>query len=505
MASNTAESVIRKQNEVKPQPGGQTIVMQDVHTFEMLFGGSAGPGKSWVLVIDALGLQMEQLPDFGMRAIDHPDYRAVLFRRETTQLAKLLDEAKKYYPAFGAVFRAKGTGAPGPGFEFPSGARIYFCHMQQEKHKEVHQGQEYSYVGFDELTHFTYTQYLYLFIRSRSVINGLPGRIRSTTNPTGSGLRWVKRRFITNMEYYKQYHFIADEDNDDNYRGIEVDPSHKDALSRKFIPGKLTDNKILMESDPHYRRRIKMMGPKMASALLDGNWDAFTGDFFDDFDYNLGVKPFAIPETWRLIGSLDPGWSSPASFGLTAVNPEGELVRLFTYYVKGKSPQEHAKEIKRRLKGFRWTRGRMPDLIVSGRDAWAKKEQFAILANERTVADVFQEFDLMLEPATTDRIPGWWAVKDLLRAKQWKYFLDYNEPLIEEIIAAEHDEKDPEDIAGKGNDPNVFDHALDEWRYGIVAADIPPKSQYDDNLPDWAKKAFGLTEDNNEDFSVMGL
>lgn len=61
------------------------------------------------------------------------------------------------------------------------------------------------------------------------------------------------------------------------------------------------------------------------------------------------------------------------------------------------------------------------------------------------------------------------AWRQLMRAGKWFYFKGYNDALIEEITAAEHDDKNPEDIKGRGNDPDVSDHALDENRYGIMS------------------------------------
>jgi len=114
----------------------------------------------------------------------------VLFRRKTTQLAQIISEAKKYYcrEPLNAEFVAQRRGEPGPLFQFPSGAMIYCCHLEQEDDKESHQGLQYQFIGFDELTQFTFTQYLYLFSRCRSVIPDLPAKVRSTTNPVGPGL-----------------------------------------------------------------------------------------------------------------------------------------------------------------------------------------------------------------------------------------------------------------------------------------------------------------------------
>lgn len=510
---------------IKPQPGGQSIYLSRSE-FEVLYGGAAGPGKSWALVIDALGLQFQTTP-LNCSAFEHPMYRAVIFRRKSTQLSKLIDECNKYYLPLGAKYKANGKGDPGASFNFPSGARIFLTHMENEKDKENHQGIEYQFAGFDELTQFTITQYIYIFSRLRSTITNLIPRMRATTNPTGAGLYWVKKRFIKNASFVmkpgRTYFFLPPKDIEDNPTGMYIHPDSTDfdqfvldpmsqnkspmAKSRTFIPGLLYENKILMENDPGYEFNIKMMGQKYERALLHGDWDAFGGDFFEDFDKEkMGVEPFVLHPEWRLFAGLDPGWSNPCAFTLYGVGPINPkighypVIALFTYYEKGKSPEQHARDIKKRLTEFPYTRGRMPDMIVSGTDAFAKKERYTTSPNELTFSDQFMNEGLALEPAKTDRIIGWIAWKTIMRRGAWQYFKGYNDPLIDEIQSATHDEKKPEDILGGGNDPAVKDHALDENRY-VCLAITDTLLSIPDKTPHWFTEEF--TESRESQTTVM--
>lgn len=492
-------------NIIRPQQGGQWEYFQRPE-FEVLFGGAAGPGKSWALVIDALGLQYQHTK-LGKAAIECPEYRAVLFMRKTTQLSKLIDEAKKYYcnAPFNAEFIAQRKGDPGVSFNFPSGARIFMCHLEQEDDKENHQGIEYQFVGFDELTQFTITQYLYLFSRLRSAVPYLTCRIRSTTNPTGSGLIWVRKRFIKNATKTfapkKTYYFVQDPELEpaENPTGIEVAKGTANGKSRTFIPGKLDENKMLQDVEG-YRSNISAMGKKMQKALLEGNWDAFGGDFFDDFDSEtMAIEPFKIPLEWKLIGAIDPGWSSPCSFSLKAKDFEGNVYRLFTYYVRNQNPQQHAQDIKNKILNFPYTQRRMPEYIVSGRDAFAKKDQHAIMASSLTFSDVFRDAGLYLMPAVTDRVLGWWVTKELHRMGKFKYFKGFNDPFVEEIVAAEHDGNDIEDIKGRGNSPEVSDHSLDEDRYGNMSL-IDPVELKRDTRPEWLKEMMEKAKRKDSDF-----
>lgn len=508
---------------IAPMPGGQTDFMSRMET-EVLFGGAAGPGKTFCLVYDAMGLQFRDT-EFGMAAIDHPHYRAILFRRTSTRLQNLIEEAKKLYLPLGARFVLNRKGEPGSCFTFPSGAKIFLAHLEQPDDVEAHQGAEYQYIGFDELTQFLLRQYLYLFSRLRGVVinNGVSimKRMRSTTNPTGEGLVWVKKRFIKNTSISlipgKTCFFIADPDvdlADDNPMGIEVQPGHPkflDSISRTFIPGLLVENKVLMESDPSYASHIMQLGKKDEAALLHGDWDAFGGDFFDMFDKTASkIQPFDIPPDWPLIGAIDPGWSSPCVFILGTRDKRGRLIALFTYYVRNSDPETHAINIKNMIKNFSYTHGRMPDTIVAGHDAFAKKDKFSINRTELTFADIFNNHGIYLQRAVTDRVIGWWVVKKYFQKDvktdepNFFYFDGYNDSLIDEVIAMQTDENDVEDLKGKGNDPNVVDHACDTIRYEAMAFPMP-YSKNDKYIPIRADGYKKRRERKDTAYTVMSM
>ena len=69
------------------------------------------------------------------------------------------------------------------------GGNLKFTHLEHEKSAEGnHQGLQYSFLGFDELTHFTQTQFLYLLGRMRSAADG-DSFCLATTNPDRNS--WV--------------------------------------------------------------------------------------------------------------------------------------------------------------------------------------------------------------------------------------------------------------------------------------------------------------------------
>ncbi len=156
------------------------LLMPDL---EVLFGGSAGGGKSEALLMAAL------------QYVDVPGYAAILFRRTYTDLAlpgALMDRAHEWLQGTAAKWSEKNKT-----WTFPSGATLSFGYLENENDKYRYQSAEFQFIGFDELTQFTETQYLYLFSRLRRLEGSkIPLRMRAASNPGGVGHEWVKQRFI---------------------------------------------------------------------------------------------------------------------------------------------------------------------------------------------------------------------------------------------------------------------------------------------------------------------
>jgi len=491
---------------IKPQPGGQFAFLS-AGEFEIMYGGSAGPGKTWALVIDALGLQY-RFSKIAKAAIEIPEYRAVLFRRKSKNLADMIEEAKSYYYEFGAEYVSHRTGDPGPSFNFPSGARIFTCHLNQERDKEDHQGFEYQYVGFDELPQFLFPQYIYLFSRCRSTITGLIPRIRSTANPVGIGLKWVRDRFQPHVEQCERRFFIADYDDDKNYRGIEVEKDHPDALSRKFIPGFLHENKILMEKDPGYRARIKMMGKTLSCALLESDWFAMEGNFFDSWNPRVHVIKKAnyiswnlIRQNYRLLGGLDYG--NVTVLHVLAKDNNGNVQLVDEIKMEKETRSRKIAMIKKFLKERGLERMNIEaDTNMWIPDAFDKQNQLSPAMEFIRAGIRIQKVSKTSVSHSGYRIACNDAVKDALwydvnshgvitkqpKLKVWercRYFLD-TFPFLE------GDEDNIEDIAD-----GQEDHGYDSFKYGYMALRTPPK--YNDKAePKWLRdlKAVKQTKKN---------
>ena len=257
--------------EWHPNPGPQTRFLQTAAD-EALFGGAAGGSKSEALLVEA------------QRQIANPNYRGILFRRtfpELEQAKGLIDRSKQLYSGP----RSRGSyGEQRHRWTFPSGALIDFGHMGRDDDRLKYQGAGFAFIGFDELTHFTERQYLYLFSRNRAADgSGLRCYMRAGTNPGGPGHEWVKRRWGAwldkkhpNPAEPGELRWYAQVDDVDT----EVGRDHPDAKSRTFIPAFVRDNPYLAGTD--YERNLKLLPLVERKRLLEGDWDimAAAGNVF---------------------------------------------------------------------------------------------------------------------------------------------------------------------------------------------------------------------------------
>ena len=239
-------------------------VMLNRRENEAFYGGAAGGGKTDYLVIEALS------------QVEVPNNRGIIFRRTYPELREVMDKSEIYYRTAYPKARYNGTEHC---WKFPSGAKIYLGAMQHEKDKVKYQGQQYDFIGFDELTHFSLSQYEYLRSRNRAAGPGTFVYMRSTGNPGGVGHGWVKSTFVKAGP--------AGEPVKQNLKIVKPDGSVINRTTSKiFIPSKVWDNEALLKNNPDYITRLSMLNEQDRKALMDGDWDIFSGQAFTEFRDN---------------------------------------------------------------------------------------------------------------------------------------------------------------------------------------------------------------------------
>lgn len=439
------------------------------------FGGARGGGKSRLVRDAALYLGFK----YGINILIFRKYRDDLLKNHIYPLLRDNPELRDNFNKTEMVL-----------YDHNKNPIIKFDYAETEEDiYKVGQGTEYQIIFIDEASQISQAMMQYLTTACRDAQGGLPSKSKVvyTMNPGGVGHSYLKRTFIDRIflenEKADQFDFVQAHVWDNVFWVLPE--LLKQGLTIKDYYEVFTEEQridfTLKYSD--YAENLSSLPHDLKMANLYGDWNIFGGMFFRTFSRQLCIKPFKIPKHWYLVGAVDPGWSSTCAFTLAAKDPKGIIYQLFSYGAKETNPVEHADNILHHLKTFEWTDGRMPDLIVSGHDAWAKQNKYDIVSHEVTFADIFREKGLYLNKANISRVPGWWAWKTLIEENKWFYFDTYNKGLESEMVAVEYDKNYVEDIDGRGNNPLVEDHYLDSGRYNIMAIRTPYEKEVKKHYP----------------------
>jgi hypothetical protein len=258
----------------KAHPGAQEEFLAST-VDEVFFGGEAGGGKSWALCQDFL------------YDVDNPNANGILFRRTFPDLEDLIFKAQDHYAGFKQHYNSSKHL-----FTFESGARFRFSHLQHINDIWTHAGQEYTHIYWDEICHFPKLPYVYLMSRLRSTDLTIKRRVRTTGNPDGEGVLWVKARFIDVLKPYEIGWFKTDKDRDvratpdqekvlfwlanqpteakSNF--LINHPELRGFLSRMWIPTRREENIALMKADPDYEARLDQLPEAQKQAYKYGAW-----------------------------------------------------------------------------------------------------------------------------------------------------------------------------------------------------------------------------------------
>lgn len=277
---------------LRPHPGPQERFLSSPADV-VWFGGAAGPGKTFCLLLASL------------RHIDHPKWHPVTFRRSYQQITMpgaLIDESREMFSAAGGHL----TKAP-PKWTFESGAEHHFRALQYEDDVEQWKGAQLPWIGFDQIETFTEKQIVYLMSRNRTAGPFRP-QVMGTINPPDRedpNCAWIydwvdwylddEGDPIPDRSGVLRYFIRVDDEliwADDPADLEHLCPADVKPTSFTLITATLEDNP---SADPDYKAKLLTLSRVDQRRLLDGNWYVTDkGTFFSHAVWDI-IEPHQIP------------------------------------------------------------------------------------------------------------------------------------------------------------------------------------------------------------------
>ena len=376
----------------------QIIALQDTHR-NVGYGGARGGGKSWMVRTKAILLSCRWA---GIKILIMRQTYPELEQNHIRQLRKIIPRSLATY------------NKTEKRFTFKNGSTIDFQYCKNDGDLDRMQGSEYDVIFIDEATNFSEYQLKAIAACCRGV-NNFPKRIYYTCNPGGQGHGYIKRIFID-----RKYNTG---ENPDDY---------------SFTQALVQDNVALMESDPEYIKNLEALPPKLKRAWLEGAWDVFEGQFFEEFvddpehyedrQWTHVIEPFDIPAGWKIYRSYDFGYSKPFSCAWWAVDYEGVLYRILELYGCTGMPNE----------GVKWSPSKQFEEIrkVEQQHPYLKGRRIrgvadpAIWASDtgESVADVAAKYGIFFDKGDNQRIAGWMQMHYRMAFDENGYLIAEEEP-----------------------------------------------------------------------------
>ena len=279
-----------------------------------LFGGAAGPGKSMALLMEAV-----------VQANDNMGSNTLLLRRTFPELEQSLllyfrkEIPRELYSSFNDSKHV---------VTWLNGSTTRFGYCAAEHDVYQYQGAEFLFIGIDELTLFTLRQWQFLTSRNRCPIAKTFPNMAGATNPGNIGHAWVKSLWIDKQP-------AAGMENPECY-----DPADYD-----FISARVHDNPIYA-ADQNYLKTLAALPSHLRRAFLDGDWEVFAGQYFDNFDVTRHISRAEQIEWkpwWPRWISIDWGFEHPSATYWHAAAPAANAVSSV-----GARPSAHIKGVPER-------------------------------------------------------------------------------------------------------------------------------------------------------------
>lgn len=408
------------------------------------FGGARGGGKSWAVRTKA-----------KLLALRYPKIKILIVRRTYPELINNHINI--------LVFELNGIAKYNKSekvFTFGNGSIIKMGYCSGDQDLLQYQGSEWDCIFLDEATNLSEYQMKTITACLRGV-NEYPKRVYYTCNPGGQGHEYIKRIFV-----------------DKKYQDGE-DPS-----DYTFIQSLVTDNHVLMESQPDYIKQLEALPPRLRDMWLYGSFDVYEGMFFEEFtdrpegyltrQWSHVIEPFEIPDDWTVMRVFDWGYAKPFACEWIFMDHDGVMYVGLELYGCTKTANE----------GVKWT----PDQVfaeihkIESEHRWLKGKKIQGVADPaiwdaqtgESLAERAAKHQVFFQKGDHARIPGWMQMHYRLYQDEngyaMMYFFKNCKHAIRTLPLLLYDEHKPEEL-----DTSLEDHIADALRYGCMARMIAPR------------------------------
>lgn len=438
-----------------PEPNEkQKRALMEEHRY-VGYGGARGGGKSWFVRWKATLL-----------CLNYPGIKVLITRKTYPELLNNhIDPLRKMLPREAATYNKSEKR-----FLFPNGSTIKLGYCNNDGDLGQYQGAEFDIWFADEAGQFQESWLTEIDACVRGA-NDFPKRTYYTLNPGGPSHGYFKRLFIDQR-------FEANEHPEDY----------------AFIQALVQDNVALQQKQPEYIRALEKLPMRLRKAWLEGRWDVFEGQFFEEFRddpehyedgmYTHVIKPFEIPTDWKIYRSFDWGYNKPFSCGWWAVDEDGVIYRILECYGWTGEPNT----------GVKWNPSQVFGEIarVEREHPWLKGKKIIGIADPaiwnaetgESVAETAAKHQVYFSPGDNARIPGWMQMHYRMsfddNGRPMMYVFSNCKAFIRTIPMLQYSETRVEDLDTDGED-----HVADEVRYFCMSRPIKPMLGQPEN--NWEK------------------
>lgn len=420
-------------------PSPKQVEFHKCPAVNILYGGARGGAKSHALRWD-----------IHKRCLARKDYRAILFRRTLTELKDNHIDKIRLEIAAGLPAEYKESEKT---VVYCNGSTLRLAHCEHEGDEDKYLSSEYDSVDPDELATFTKKQIFGILGSARSVKEGVTSVFRASSNPSGAHTLWC-------LDYFMDHNVDREED------------PYYDPSEWVFIPSRLYDNPNLMDPDGSFRRyekRLSGLSKERRRQLLDGDWTAISGQFFNEVNRDTHVKDIPVPKGLSWERWLDWGYNAPGYCIWVACFPDGRLYGRFEY----KFSQTIAADVAKNIVKFTHELGVQVGEKLRIRKSVGDPSMWNHTGHTgESIAETFARNGIWMQKGDNERIMGWQRMRhffalapDGLPWFLWHPSCSY---AIRTIPALVSDTTKPEDVDTTGDD-----HAGDAHRYGFMARPAP--------------------------------